>query len=442
MSDASVSSRKWAGSVAATRTHPDDEELKKPKKEIDPKKRRRRRIIAGIIGGLFVILIGVFIWLLVIGAIAPWYVAAKYNGMHYITESEVTEFVESYQVQQGYEDATDEDWAVYLAAYDLTPATLRASVIQQLVTSDMIEVEAKKNGVELTDEEWQTYRTNIIYNLAVGDEEVYQETIEAQGQSVEEYEDAYQKFILRDKLYQAVVPVPEPTDEEVVSYISENYTEKTKTKHIYYFCIPYEDDEDTDGDGELGTYEELQYMQEIQNELLDAGLSPENFETMVGWYSEDDDLIETGGAYGWDLDTEDDGSDYSNAVYDTKVGEVSSVFRDEEGFAFVYIDTSFTIQPYDADDPYELSDFPESLQGYFSDLAAEELWDVDCEEYLTNLYTSSGVIIYDMPADVPYNVDMDLAVEYAEELMYAEEDGETTSDETYAEEDGDSGGDG
>ena len=444
MSDANVSSRKWAGSVAATRTHSDavEEPTKKPKKEIDPKKRRRRRIIAIVVAAVLVILLGVLIWLLVIGAIAPWYVAAKYYGMHYITESEVSDYVESYQIQQGYEDATDEDWAIYLAAYDLTPETLRASVIQQLVTTDMIEIRAKENGVELSDEEWEYYRANIVDNLAFGDEDIYQETIEAQGQTVEEYEDSYRNLLLREKLYEAVVEVPEATDEETLSYIASTYTEETKAKHIYYFYLPYDDPDDTDGDGQAGTYEERVEVQEIQDELIEEGLSAENFEIMVGGYSEDDDLIETGGAYGWDLDIEDYSSEFQDEVDKTKVGEVSEVFGDEDGYAFVYIDTKFVIPAYDADDPYTLDDFPESLQDWFADCASLDLWDDDCNEYLGTLYEESNCLIYDMPESVPYNVDMDLAVEYAEEQMYAEEEGETTSDETYAEEDGDSVGDG
>ena len=377
-----------------------------------PKRSKKRVILTVVIVLLVIVLVGMG-WLFYTGALAPWYAAAKYDGMHYITEQEVEDYIDSYQVQQGYEDATDEQWAVYLAYYGLTPETLRQSVIQQLVTTEMIEKAAKEADVEITDEEWETYATNIKNNLAFGDDEVYEETIEAQGQTVEEFEASYRNMLLRQRLYEAVVEVPEATDEETLSYISSTYTEETTTKHIYYFTL--------EGLDEDGGYEDLQYMQEIWQDFQDEGMSAENFEIMVGSYSEDDDLIETGGAYGWDLDIDDYSDSFQEAVEYTEVGEVSEVFSDDEGYAFVYIDTSYTIEVYDEDDPYELADFPESLQAYFADCAAYELWDDDCNEYLLSLYTDSNCIIYAMPEDASYNVDMDLATEYAEEQMEEEE---------------------
>lgn len=389
----------------------------------DPKKRRRHTIkrvllaVACVIAIAAAIVVGFLFWK---GALAPGFAAAKYDGMHYITEQEVEDYVASYRKQQGYEDSSDEDWAIYLAAYSLTPETLRTSVIQQLVTTEMVEKAADENDVVYTDEEWAEARANIIYNLALNDEEVYQETIEAQGQSVEEYEEAYRNMLLRQKLYEAVVPVPEATDEETLTYIRTNYTEDTETKHIYYFSYPFSDDE--------GTYEDLYETQTILDELVEDGVSVENFETMVGSNSEDDDLIETGGAYGWDLDIDDESSAFQEAVEYCEVGEVSSVIKEDDCYSFVYVDTSFTIPAYDASDPYELSDFPESLQAWFAACEAEVLWDDDCNEYLLSLYEDSNCIIYDMPENVDYNVDMDLATEYAEEQMYADEEGATGDD--------------
>ena len=393
------------------------------------KKRKLKRIILTIVIALVVVLIGVVIWLFWIGALAPWYAAAKYDGLHYITEQEVEDYIESYQAQQGYEDADDTSWAVYLAYYGLTPETLRQSVIQQLVTTEMIEKAAKENDVELTDEEWETYLTNIKNNLAFGDEDVYQETIEAQGMTVEEYEASYRNFLLRTKLYEAVVEMPEATDEETTEYLETNYTVSTETKHIYYLNI-------TDFDSDE-SYDQLQYTQTVRNAFEDQVLAAEDvdateaFATFVQTYCTDDDLVSRGGANGWDLDISDYSDDYQDAVDSTEVGEVSDVFEDDEGYSFVYIDTSYTLEP-DEDGNYDLSDLPETLQEYFADCAAYELWEDDCDEYLTSLYEDSGCIIYAMPEDASYNVDMDLAEEYAESVM---EEEESESDEDASDDD-------
>ena len=395
---------------------------------VEPKKKGKvKRIILIVLAVILVSAIGVLIWLFYIGALAPWYAAAKYDGMHYITEQEVEDYISAYQKQQGYEDCTDEEWAIYLAYYGLTPETLRQSTIQQLVTTAMVEKAAKQNDVEITDEEWEVYATNIKNNLAFGDDEVYQETIEAQGQTVEEFEEAYRLMLLRERLYEAVVEVPDAEEEDAMDYLASYYYEETTTKHIYYFEL--------DGFGEDGDLSYIQEVQEILNEFKENGVSVENFEVMVGTYSEDEDLIETGGAYGWDLDISDYSDEFQEAVENTEVGEVSDVFDDTDGYAFVYIDTDYTIPAYDADDPYEFSDLPDSLQGYFLDCAALELWADDCEDYLLSLYENSGCIVYAMPEDVSYNVDMDLATEYAEEQMEEEDSSDDSGDEDDADED-------
>lgn len=408
---------------------------------VKPKKHKKKRIIIAIVVVILVVFLGVVGWMLYIGALAPGFAAAKYDGMHYITEKQVTDYIDSYKKQQGYEDCTDEQWAVYLAYYGLTPETLRESTIQQLVTTELIEKEAKKNGVEITDEEWEEYATNIKNNLAFGDEEVYEETIEAQGQTVEEFEDSYRNMLLRQRLYEEVVEMPEATEEETMEYLEENYPDGTTTKHIYYFHYEVEDmgDEDSDDDSEEESHlEDIQYVQTALNELVDMGLSTENFETIVSEYCNDEDLISRSGANGWDLDMDDYGDEYQEAVEETERGGVSDVFEEDDGYGFVYIDTTYDLPASDED--YSLDDMPDTLAEYFSDCEAYELWTDDCNEYLAQLYEDSGCIMYAMPENATYNVDMDLATEYAEEEM-EEEDSDEDSDSSDDGEDGSDDGD-
>ena len=397
--------------------------------EADPegflKRRKRNRIVAGVAAGVVVVVIALVAWLFYIGALAPYWAAARYNGMSYITEQEIEDYITSYRVQQGCTD--DESWAEFLADSDLTPEDMRERVIKQLVTTNMIEVAAEEAGVELTDEEWEEYATNIKNNLAFGDDEIYEETIAQWGQTVEEFETSYRQLLLRERLFEAVVEMPEATEEQALSYIASYYTEATETKHIYYFTVEGLDDDDS------GSLEKIQYVQTVLDEFIEMGVSVENFEYIVEAYADDDDLISRLGANGWDLDIDDYSTAYQEAVDYTDVGEVSDVFEDEEGYAFVYIDMSYTIPGSDED--YELSDLPETLQEYFLDCAAYVLWQNDCDDYLVSLYNDCGCIIYAMPDDVSYNVDMSAYVDDEDDADAEDSDDDSDDDEDSTDED-------
>lgn len=334
------------------------------------------------------------------GMFVPGDAAAKYNGLHYVTEQEVSDYIDSYKKQMGVEDADDETWAQFLADCDLTPQTLRMYTIRQLIMTQLVRSKAAEVGVSVSDDELNEYVTNIKNNLGLGDDEIYKQTIEAQGQTVEEAEQGYEDLILEQKLFEQEVPTPTPADDEIKSYLKSAYPSGTTTKHVYYFTIDGLDDE--------GEYEKFSKVQQIHKQLVKAGLSKKNFKAIVEQYSNNDDLVKRGGANGWDLDMDDYSENYQNAVSDLEKGGLSEVFTDSNGYSFVWIDTTYTLdKPTDADDGgYKLKDIPDTLEEYFSDSAAHQLWQTDCQEYLQKLYDESDIEVYAMPSDASYNVDM------------------------------------
>lgn len=365
------------------------------------------------------------------GALAPSSAAAKYDAFSYVDEDAVTDYIETYRAQVGCAD-DDELWAQYLAMYGMTPEFLRSTTVRQLIIDREVEKAADKAGLSVTDEELETYIQYMKNSLAMGDDEIWASTLSAYGQSEEGLREAYTLVLLKQKLFDSEVPVPTASDDDVLSYLETNLAEGGSYKHIYYLTI--------EGLDEGSSYEKLENAQKVRSMLLAGGeVTAESFGAYVSAYCTDDDVVSHGGANGWSIDMGDYSEAYKNAVEETKVGEVSPVFKDTNGYSFVWIDTKFTLpniadelDDEDFDDEAYLDRIPETLFSYFSDLAAQSMWSQDCQDYLEGLYAAANVVVFPMPEGLSYDVDMSAYYsegDAAEEGEEPQEGDEASSDE-------------
>lgn len=370
-----------------------------------PARRSRKRIVLAALIALLVVVAAVLGFMLYKGALAPASAAAKYDLLSYISEEEVTEYVETYRTQVGCAD-DDETWGQFLAAYGMTPELLRAATVRQLIIDDEVAKAAKKAGISVSSEELDSYVELMKGNLAFGDDTIWEQTLSNYGQTEEGLREAYTRTLLEEKLFEANVPVPEASRSDVLSYLESALPTGGSYKHIYYLTV--------EGLDEGSSYEKLANVQKIRSMLLESGeVTAETFGAFVSAYCTDDELVARGGANGWSIDMADYSEAYQGAVTDTKVGEVSPVFKDTNGYSFVWIDTKYKLPDISAElgtddfdgDAY-LDDIPETLFQYFSDLAARELWADDCQDYLNELYEQSNPVVFGMPAGLSYAVDM------------------------------------
>lgn len=329
---------------------------------------------------------------------------------------------------------SDDDWAEYLAEQDMTPATLRVKTIRQLIIDELVEKKAATLGLVIAEDEVEAYVQNMKDSLAFGDDEIFAETLAMYGRTEDDIREMYTHELFEQALYKDQVEVPEPTDEEVSNYIAVTYPTGITTKHVYYLTV--------DGLDEGSSYDNLANVQQIRASLLEAGVTEETFASCVTMFCSDEDLISRNGANGWDLDMSDLNSNYQTAVENTEVGEVSDVFVDDNGYSFVWIDTSFTLPDLTDVAAGELSvddylgDMPSSLKDYFADCTAQQLWEADCQTYLEELYNGSNPVLYGMPAGLSYDVDMSAYTEDESEEATGSEDKDTadadSSDDTAA----------
>lgn len=397
-----------------------------------PKRGKRARIIAGVVAVALVALVayvGHGIW---VGDIAPSDAAAKYDGFTYLPESEVSDYIAVYREQMGLGDSSDEDWATFLAAYNLTPQRLRYSTIQQLVTDALVQKKADNLGLSASEEEIDATVDTLRNTLGLGDDEILQQTLEAHGQTEEGLREVYRQAIVKRLVLSAEVETPTPTEDQVKDYLKTILPTlaANTVRHTYCFRL--------NGVAESGERDKMDQVQDLQKQFIAGAKTQEAFAAMVQMYGNDDGLAETGGANGWDIDTSSYSNTYIGVMEDMVEGDVSGVFRDGESLCFIWVDEEYTLPSSTlAVDDLDVADVPASLWSYLSDAAAYQLWEAAGQEYLDALVEDAQVVYYPMPSDVPYNVDMSLADVQLEELEGGEgESGQEVAEQEAAGQDG------
>ncbi len=375
-----------------------------------PKKKRhvvRTIVIIAII--VVVLAIAVLAFFIYRGVLAPGDAAAKYDIMSYIQEDEVTEYVDTYRTQMGYGES-DEDWAEFLGDNGLTPDLMRQATIRQLIIDRMVERKAANLGLSVDETELDEYIDTMKNEMAFGSDTIWEETLEMYGRTEDEVRDTYAHTLLENELFQAEVPTPPVTDDEIFDYLVSYYPTGLKTKHIYYFTMAAEGDET--GLEVMGNVQDIQKMLASQDDL-----TAEDFASYVTMFSSDEDLVARGGANGWSVDISDYSENYQTAVSKTKKGQLSDVFYEEtddgsEAYSFIWVDDVVKLPDVSEEDTDEidrteyLSVLPDTLKSYFSDCTAQIKWNSDCQDYLETLYEDSKPIIYPLSYIPDYYVDM------------------------------------
>ncbi|MDO4502893.1 MAG: SurA N-terminal domain-containing protein [Coriobacteriia bacterium] len=370
--------------------------------------KRRKKAAAVVAVALVAVVCAAVAGAFAMGVLAPPDAAAKYGDFEYVTEPEVTEYIQTYKEQMGYGKASDEEWATFLAAYNMTPERLRASTIDQLVTDKLVKKRCDELGIAVTDEEVDQYEQSYKDAYASGSDKIWAQNMAQYGQTEEGFRAGARLTLQKQKLCEAEVKTPEVTDDQVKQTIATCIdariaSEQSLTlKHTYCFR--------KSKSSKAGSLKEREEVQKIRDGLLAVGPSEESFASIVELYSDDAALKERAGSNGWNVDVSTYSQEYVSALEKLGDGDVSPVLADDDGYYFLWVSHTYAL-PKDSDKAAKinLDKMPEALRSYFRDCAAYEQWQNASKEYLATITSGVNVIYYDMPADVPYNVDMGLA---------------------------------
>ncbi len=390
--------------------------------------KKRRRIAIAVVLALIVLVIGAFCFLAFKGVIAPGDVAAKYDTLSYITEDEVTEYIETYREQMGYSES-DDGWAEFLYAYGMTPELLRQSTIRQLIIDAKIEKLAAKYGLSADEDEVDEYIQNMKETWAFDSDTIWEETLELYGTTEEALRETYRHSLLENAVCQLEVPVPSVSDEEILDYLVAYYAEDgLKAKHIYYLTIEVGED-----DSELEVLAQVQALREMMNS--EDEMTAEVWGAYVSMYCTDDDVVNRSGAQGWSIDMDDMSDAFQTTVENLKKGEISTAINEDGAYSLIRIDDVVKLKDLGEIDTEEtdateyLSVMPSTLYSYFSDCTAQLIWSSDCQDYLSELYDNCGVVINAVSGAPSYYVDMtELYAADAEDSEEAEDESDESDD--------------
>lgn len=336
-------------------------------------------------------------------------VAATVNGTE-IAEDKVTTYIQSLRDSQSI--TNDKDWANWLNNSGYTPETLREAVINMYVTQELEKEAAADQGIEISDDDVDAVVESMRSNYDT--DEAWQNALESAGYSEESYRENVYVPMLEEQLLEAVIDEKDKKadDETVLQYVSlyaPSLDGMKRSSHILFSA----DDEAT------------------ANDVLAQLNAGADFAALAQQYSSDGSAA-NGGDVGWNgLNTFV--TAYSDALDKLSEGEISGLVTSEYGIHIIKC-TAVWNAPEKIESLDQVpSEVVDTIRTQMADPATLQKAYTD---YLQGLRDEADIQINDMPANVPYNVDMDRYISKSSSTEATDSASEGSSESADAEGDG------
>ncbi len=317
-------------------------------------------------------------------------VAATVNDVK-ITEDTVTEQIMSTRSSMGYD--SDEDWANYLASNNMTPESYREQVINNIADQLLVSQAERDNNISVSDDEVEDAWKDAASSY--GSEDDFVNMLSQVGYTEDSYKEMLRQNLMTKKLYEAVAPVDDPSDKDIIAYANENLDTYNGAKRSSHILIKVDS-----GADDAAKKKAKKKAQEILDKINAGDIS---FKDAAKKYSEDSSASK-GGDVGWDkLTTFVDA--YQKALDGLKKGEVSGVVESDYGYHIIKCTDVFKVDG----KVTSIDQIPKDLRSTFSQSIKSTKQGTAYNDWLTKTREEADIKINDMPADVPYNVDMSKA---------------------------------
>ncbi|MCI2253357.1 peptidylprolyl isomerase [Domibacillus sp. PGB-M46] len=196
--------------------------------------------------------------------------------------------------------------------YDSLVKMYGADAVESLIANKIVEKEATKEKVQVTDKEIQEELDATIESY--GGEEAYKSALESSGMTEADMEEEIKVYLETVKLLE---PRIEITDEEIETYFNENKdtfatSEQVEASHILV------DDEAT--------------AKEVTAKLADG----EDFAALAKEYSTDTTSAENGGELGY-FGTGEMTEEFEKAAFAMEIGEISEPVKTDYGYHIIKV---------------------------------------------------------------------------------------------------------
>ena len=326
-------------------------------------------------------------------------VAATVNGVE-IAEDDVTDYIENVRasVLTYYSsDNEDDAWGEYLAQYGYTPESLRETVIEnQFVQREIIRQGAESEGISIDASTIDSYVSDM--RAYYDSDEAWQNALSQLDMTEQEYRDSIELALMNQQLQEKVAPETEPTEEELVEEANANLSTWDGAKRSSHILFDADDAETAQS-----------VLDQINAGTLDFAEAAKEYSN--------DGSAQDGGDVGWDkLSSFVD--EYQTALDGLSVGQISGLVESQFGIHIIMCTDEFTA-PQSITSTSEIpSEFIDSIRSAIESSDSSTAY----QEWLDAYRESADVVINEMPANAPYNIDMSA---YTEE----ESTDETTTDE-------------
>ncbi len=201
--------------------------------------------------------------------------------------------------------------------------------------------------------------------------------------------------LAQQKLRSKVAGVEDPTDDEVVAYINENlsvYNDARRSSHIL-FKVESDASEEDWSKAEAKAQKVLDKLNAGEIEFADAAKK----------YS-DDTSADDGGDVGWDKLTTFV-TEYQDALSALAPGQMSGLVKTTYGYHIIMCTEQFNVESVSS-----IDEIPEGIREAIVSKIKNGKEGEAYGKWLTEYTEAADIKINKMPAEVPYNVDIEKAL--------------------------------
>ena len=304
--------------------------------------------------------------------------AATVNG-EAISEDEVTNTIQNVRSQSGLD--TEDAWGEFLAANDMTPESVREQIIDSLVNQKLLKAGAEELGVTVDSSEVDTYVKTMRDNF--DSDEAWADALSQAGFTEEEYRESITSSLIQQGVSEHFEQEAQASDEdllEAAKMYASYYDGAKRSSHILFAA----DDEATARD----------VLARIKAGTLDFAEAAKQYST--------DSSAESGGDVGWDR-TSTFVTAYQDALDALNVNEVSDLVVSDYGIHIIKCTDVYTAP----EEVTSIEDLPEEFRDTITSQAASVGASQKYQEWIDGLREKAEIVVNDMPADVPYNIDVE-----------------------------------
>ncbi|MFJ8268084.1 peptidylprolyl isomerase [Peribacillus asahii] len=196
--------------------------------------------------------------------------------------------------------------------YDELVASYGTDTLNTLITNKVVELEAKKQNVTVSDEDIQ--KELDVLTEQYGDEETLKSQLEASGSSMDDLKDDIVQYLQTRKLIEPSIKI---TDEEIKKYFEENKDSLGQAEQVEASHILVED---------------KATAEEVLKKLKNGG----DFAELAKEYSTDEGSAANGGSLGY-FGKGQMVAEFEDAAFKLEVGKISEPVKTEHGYHIIKV---------------------------------------------------------------------------------------------------------